>query len=569
MFSNRVSMDFKKFRVPIVLFLLALFLNIYGIWWGLPNYYNWSTDDQTPTQPLLVMKNHFKVNSDYPIFHYVLLGVVYSPYLVHLYLSGGLVNPHQGFPYGFTDPLTSLTVLLFLSRIVTAIMGAFIVVFVYLSVKALYGGKAGLFSALCVSFSYVIILFSHLGNLDIPYTFWFSIALYSYVKLIKTYKTKYYIFLGIFAGLAASTKDQSIGLLVLLPIPLMYLHFKHHIKGLGWVRTVFNKKLFYCLFSFIAVYALATNIIFNFSGYMYRLNFYRFTAVSEAMARTAYFPNTLLGHLQLFQDTLHQLGYCVGIALFFLFLTGLIYCLYKFDDYTFAFLIPLVSYYIFAIARVHYLDERRTIPIIVVLSFFAGRFLSDLVKNVDVKKFVYPVLVLIFSYSFLYGFSADLTMVYDSRHSAEDWMVKNIDKNAKIEVYNHYQCLPRFHALGFQNVSMIFFDYNQTERPPVLLFEPIINPPGLESLKVRNPDFIVIPLCCSTELEHVLFPEKRLSEKEMSNINKSKEHYLSLLLSEKAGYKIIKVFDNKIPFAPETPFLNKRANLPVIILKKE
>lgn len=538
----------EKFKVPIILFLIALFLNVYGIWWGLPNYYTWSTDDLTPTTPLLMAKNHFVINSEYPVFHFFLLDVVYSPYLAYLYFSSGLINPHQGFPYGFTDPLTSLTVLLFLSRLVSAFMGAFAVVFVYLSVKTLYGRKAALFSALCVSFSYTFILFSHLGNLDIPSIFWFTIALYSYSKLIKTYKLRYYILLGIFTALAASTKDQIVGFFVLLPLPLLWLHYKHHIGKVGLKNTIFNKKLLYCFLALSATYVLATNMIFNFSGYIFRLNWWS----SNNLERWAQFPSTIIGQLHLFLDTILKLKYSVGIALFILLLAGFIYCLYKFNSYTFAFLIPLISYYIFDIARIHYLYYRMTIPIIIVLSFFAGKFLSDIIKKLNYKKIIYLIIFIIFIYTFLYGFSADLTLAYDSRHSAEDWMINNIKKDANIEVYNDGKYLPRFHALGYENVSMVLFNYKDEGNPPILLFKPVIDSASLESLKKRNPDYIFFPGCCY----------------DISGYSKEKQDYLNILLSEKAGYKIVKVFDNKIPFAPETPFMYKRTNIPVIILKK-
>lgn len=544
-----MNFELNWFKVPLILFLLSLFINVYGIWWGLPNYYPWGVDDLTPNAPLLIAKNMLQIDSRYPIFHYVLLDVVYAPYLAYTYLTGGLVNPRSGFPYGFTDPLISLTVLMVLSRLVSAIMGSLSVVFVYFGVKALYGKKAALFSALSVAFSYVFILFSHLGNLDVPYTFWFSIALYSYVKLIKIYKTKYYILLGVFTALAIATKDQIVGFFILLPIPLLYFHLKNH-KKLGWKSAILNRKLLYCLLVLLLTYVLFNNIIVDFSGFMYRMNIWLSGGETDKYAQ---FPSTFLGQLGLFKDFIFKLEYSVGPALFALFLLSFFYGLIKFDRYKFALLIPLVSYYFFDIARIHYLYYRMTIPIIIVLSFFLGSFLSDLFKKENLKKIVYLVLIVVFAYTFTYGFSVDLELAYDSRHSAEDWMVKNIEKDARIEIYNDMRYLPRFHALGYENVSMVFLDYKGDEKPPLLLFEPIIDSSTPEALKKRSPDYIIMPGCCYN----------------IDDFSTQRKEYIRLLLSEKLGYKIIKVFDNKIPFAPETPFLNKRTNLPVIILKKE
>lgn len=564
-------MNLKRFRIPILLFLISLFLNIYGLWWGLPNCYTWSTDDLTPTQPLLIAKNFLRINSQYPIFHFVLQFMFYAPYLLYLYLTGGLISPHSSFPYGFTDPLTSLTVLLVISRVISAVMGSLTVVFVYLSVKTLYGKKAGFFSALSVCLCYIFIKYSHFGNLDIPYTFWFTIAIYFYARLLKTYNTKYYVLLGAFSALSICTKDQIMGFFIFLPAALLALHFKHHFKALGIKRTFLNKKIIYCILAFVLVYLVFNNVLIDFEGYKYRIHHF---ASGEATDDSAQFPNTFLGQIQLFQDFVYKLEDSVGLGLFFLFLIGFFYHIYKFDDYTFAFLIPLFSYYIFCFGRLYFVWYRVLIPVIIVLSFFAGRFLSDLVKRVNIKKFVYPLIILIFVYSFLHGFSADLSLVYDSRHSAEKWMIENVEKDARIEVYSDQKYLPRFFALGFKNVSRIFFSYKGTGTPPEMLFKPIIDQPDLESLKARNPDYIILPGARYEKLQHTLLLQGWLEKKEaeLSNTKESEEEirsYMELLLSEKAGYNVIKVFNNKIPFSPEPPFLEKRINIPVIILKRE
>ena len=72
-------MNLKKLKIPMILFLISLLLNVYGIWWGLPNYYPWGVDDLTPNTPLLIAKNKLQIDSRYPIFHFVLLDVVYAP----------------------------------------------------------------------------------------------------------------------------------------------------------------------------------------------------------------------------------------------------------------------------------------------------------------------------------------------------------------------------------------------------------------------------------------------------------------------------------------------------------
>lgn len=538
-------------RILVIVFLISLLINLFGIWWGLPNYYNWSSDDLTPNAPLSLASNMFHLNSRYPPFHYALLDFFYAPYLCFSYLSGGLVNPGHGFPYGFTDPLSSLTVLMLISRFVSSVMGGLAVVFVYLGVKSLYGKKAAFFSALSVAFSYVFIVFSHLGNLDVPCVFWFSVTLYFYARLIKSYKFKYYVLLGVFAAIAIATKDQILGFFVLLPLPLIYLHVRfHRKKGLkGFKSLFFNKKLVYCLLAFILSYAFFSNVIFDFSGFSYRFNYWYSGEGTDSYAQ---FSSGFEGQLGLFQDFLSQLSFSVGPALIYLFVTAFVFCILNLDSYKLAFLLPLISYYIFDIGRIHYLYYRMTIPIIIVLAYFLGALISKLFKLFEKRILLYFVLGFLFLCSFLYGLSADLNFVFDSRHSAEKWMVNNMDKGKSIEVYQDGSHLPRFHALGFENVYQVFFEYEGYEKPPVLLFEPVLTSPDIEELKERSPDYIVLSDCCYN----------------ITNFSPERLEYFNSINSGEAGYKLVKKFENKILFSPKTPFLLKRVNVPVKIFEK-
>ena len=83
---------------PVVLFVVALAVNVCGIGWGLPNgNETWANDAIQPGAPLSIL--HRVLVSEpwnsgwfwfkYPMGHVFVLGAVYAPYLAGLMLTGG------------------------------------------------------------------------------------------------------------------------------------------------------------------------------------------------------------------------------------------------------------------------------------------------------------------------------------------------------------------------------------------------------------------------------------------------------------------------------------------------
>ena len=90
---------------------LALVLPIAN--WGIPHVnadlraHAWGNDDQVPLAPLAELHNALvEARSDrnvaYPMFHYLLLGGAYAPYLAALKLGGDLERP-SGDIFGMTQ----------------------------------------------------------------------------------------------------------------------------------------------------------------------------------------------------------------------------------------------------------------------------------------------------------------------------------------------------------------------------------------------------------------------------------------------------------------------------------
>ena len=93
---------------------LALLVYVPAIGWGLPAVTGgdvirgWDVDGISGIGPLAEFFNLLVGPTPdwyvvYPLFHYLLLGICYAPYLAWLWMSGGLASPSSVYPFGFDD----------------------------------------------------------------------------------------------------------------------------------------------------------------------------------------------------------------------------------------------------------------------------------------------------------------------------------------------------------------------------------------------------------------------------------------------------------------------------------
>jgi len=533
---SKIVTSITKLHVnrPLVgILLLSLFLNSLGIWYGLPyptppawipdgdKEPIWVFDSMAPVGPLAAGKDGFSwggwshQETTYPLAHYMLLGILYAPYVGYLFLSGGFeADPSPGYPYGLSDPTTALTVLTLIARVVAILMGTGIVLTTYLIAKEVFDRRAALLSALIVALCNTLIFYAHMTNLDVPYIFWSMLALWAYVRLVKQGHLRYCVLLGVFAAVAIATKDQAYGLFLLLPLPVLWVHYRHYGKGplnvKEFIRLVFHKNVVLAMLSFLMAFTLANNLLFNFPRFVLHMK----TAIGYQDQDRHLNPAFVVDHFRLFGLTLDYLRRSMGLPFLLVSIAGLIYCIFRFPKRTWPLLVPLVSYYfLFLVAGLFYVHARHVIPIAIILSLFGGKVLADLISSKRMPSWAsHTLLTLVFGYSMLYGLSADLTLLNDSRHIAGLWLERNVAKGARIEVYSRPIFLPRF-----------LYDYQ--------VYQTEFNGDYFSDLKRRRPDYVIV-----TEQQYRTNADQseavRFLEARQENPN------LQALLSEQLGYQL-------------------------------
>lgn len=496
---------------------ISLSLNLYQIQWGLPTGdRDWSPDSVAPLKPLAYAKSLVDQEPwvfKYPPFHFMVLSVFYAPYVLYLYLTDGIAAPTGVYPYGLKDPEVSLMVFTLIARITSAVMGTGTVLVSYYTVKILYGWRAGLISALLIASSYAIIYYSHNANVDVPQLFWISLALFSFVSLLKAYKTKYYLLLGLFAALAIGTKDSAYALFLGIAPVLLYFHLQHEqaANGKGRVLSALvDRKLLYGFSTFVIVLIMVFNVPFNWQGFAEHVQFHLGKSMrANRVIREA--ASVFQGDLTLIGRYLLYIVEANGLPSFLLLVGGFLYCLFKFPGKSWMFLVLIGIYYIFFLRIRGGPHLRYVLPLYLLLTWQAGKFASDLMDLKKIGRALSIILVsLVLVHSLVYGFSVDLLLARDPRYTAEEWMERNIPREATILAVDPDYSLPRFPQGRDVRYRTLWSDSGRET-----------------NIMDLNPDYIVIGMSLPRRLERKSTIEAFFSER---------------------GYQPVASFKSEIPF---------------------
>jgi 4-amino-4-deoxy-L-arabinose transferase-like glycosyltransferase len=455
-----------KDRLLLAILALALVLYLVGIGWGLPYNISWSIDDISPWKPLTLPWRWFESFHKYPYLHWFLSLLLYSPYLAWLMVTGKLdssclptILPEE---QCFADPVGAPTVLMLISRLLSALMGVGVVAGVYLLSRELLRDRlAALFAALIAAVSYILVLYAHLGNLDVPVTFWFAISLVFFARIAGGGSRRDHLAFGLFAACALATKDSIIGAYALTCLAIWIVHVRRH-------RRIVDADLLGLAAVLVVVYALVQNALFNWSGFVEHWKLWLPTGeFMEGQRRSS--P----GYAQLQARFLRALAGSMGVPLLVLCAAGLPYACWR-RPRTALLLVPAVSYILFSLVLSAFIAERFMIPLVVILAVFGGVLASALVRAPRARIAGVPLVALALGHGLLYALHGDLVLRNDSRYRAEEWLRANADPSARVASCSVPVDLPRMDRLGFR---------------------PEFVPPDescAEGLRARRPDYVIV-----------------------------------------------------------------------------
>jgi hypothetical protein len=483
-------------RGLILVVLLTLVLNGLGLEWGLPlsGIHGWDIDAIAPMGPLIAAKRmivddwwNSAYYNKYPMGHFFILMVAYAPYLAYLKLTGGWRTPSEVYPFGLESPETALTMLTLIARSVNVLMGVGIVLCVYLTARRFGGQTAAFFSALTIALSPPFVFYAHTGNVDTPSLFWCAVAMFALGRFVDgRHRPQDFVLLGGAVGMAAATKEQTLGLFLLLPLSVLILHAQHARPGpsSAWavIRAAGARGPLIALAAACAVFVLATHLIFNWDGNMLRFR-WRIYKIHPIYGTN--YPGgqpEVDGPVEALAEMAAHTLEAMNPVLFFASVVGLV-VLPLSRRWARHFALALLSYAAFAAALFPFFRARFVMQAVLVLAFFAGPVLAYVwTLAVNRSRPLAAAVVVSCAYSFLYGFDVNYMLMADARYEAEAWLEARAAPAATVEAFSGPTYLPRFP----RHVSVRYSEMTATE---------------LAGLHQRSPDFLVLSSAFSRRFE--------------------------------------------------------------------
>jgi hypothetical protein len=378
----------------------------------------------------------------YPPLHYYILTLSYAPFWILHTLH--VLNFHA-FPV--------YTVLFFLGRLISLLMGTAAVFMVYRCGLEIYDRRSSIFAAFITSLIAPFIFYAKITCVDIPYTFWVIFSLFFFIRILKKHSLPDYLLFASTAALAVCTKDQAYGFYVLTCAAIVISHHfsaRKDGKNAGILRSLVHRNIVLSVLLAAVLFLAIHNVLLNREGFLAHVQI----LFQKGGKINRLYPNSVSGHATMFWQSLKHLRFSMGWPFFLAGVGGVLASIIRKrrNNLLLSLLIPAVSYYIFvSLTLSNYV--RYFIPICVILSLFGGWLLSGFLKPGSKFHAIRVVVVsLAFVYSIVYAVSVDILMARDSRYHVEQWLEKNIESNAVIGITDSAVYLPRLD--GYKTVHI-------------------------------------------------------------------------------------------------------------------
>jgi hypothetical protein len=425
----------------------------------MPN--SWAPDEFSPLLVHDAIQQKFSNGWQvlYPPGHIYVLATVLAP--IELLDRVGVVE--------FGSRPTYL-VAFYLIRLTSIVMASLTVLVVFQITRELLDARSGLFAALTVGFAVPFVFYAKLANVEVPYLLWVSLSLLYYIRILAAHQRRHYVLFGLTAALAIGTKDQAYALYLLMPaiIPLSdYMHRRRAGEQAPLRRSFVNGNTVSVVLVGGTTLALIHNLLFNWTGAVERLRIMTGPITTSLQE----FPNTMAGHAAMLSLALRHLQFSMGWPLFVAAIAGVLLALLHSRERPRApaMLAPILSYWIFLIVPLMYHYDRYLLPIVVILSIFAGYGMAVFTQPGAFAAVRRMLAAAAIAFSVAYAASVDVLLVSDGRYAAERWIRDHIPAGSRVMAVGYDLYVPRLDKLDV---------ITSTE-------------PTLEEVSAASPDYLI------------------------------------------------------------------------------
>ena len=433
----------------------SLVLNLVGIWWGLPS--SWVGDELSPKQVFIALSQRFSGGwfDRYPPFHFYVLTVAFSPWVLVKWL--GWIH---------VSDVVEDVMLVVLGRAIGLAAGVGTLMAVYACGARTFGKRAGLFAVAMAGLFSPLVFYSKTANPEMPYVFWFALSLVFYVRLLRTLTLKDAVLFSATATLAICTKDQAYALYLSAPLVIIYhLWRSNRDRGVAHPlrEAVLNARLGLAGATAAALFITIHNIPFNLSGFIDHVRY--ITGLGSKSYRIV--EPTLAGRVALLGLTADLLRRSWGWPLLCVSLIGMVVAMTARQSRRVAICLALVmvSYYVGFINVILYNYDRYLLPIGIVQALFGGVALDRLcgLKAAPARAWRVVLVAGVFAYTFLYAATVDVLMIRDSRYTAEHWLRARVGPDDVVGTMFPLVVLPRLD--DFQSLDLGTIEDVQRKAP--------------------------------------------------------------------------------------------------------
>ena len=399
------------FASPRWLLAIAFLLILPGLFWGLPSAVTPQVDAPVPLGPLYFFAEYRnpQVDTIYPAFHQLLLLPVYAVAIGVYWVAGGISHLTSAWPYGMRDVSALFSSLILLSNLVATVMG---LIMLYLAWRLADSHKNWSWAGILIAATNgVYIYYCRVGNLDIPYNFWWAVCLF--------FLWGYFFREGLFrasllpaafaAACAAGSKDQACGLAMGAALAILIFP---GFKAQALIRRLRNSFAFGFLFlAFYAVVAILPHPV----RWWYHLLY-----ILADVAPTP-IPRTPAGEVQTLVLTLGWLWKVFTLPVLALAAAGALFLFRSRRSREFwVMALPLLTYYVVAVMPTRVFYPRFTIPFfvpMVVLVIHGAGWLADSVFASPPLRLAWTAaLVVLIAYQFVASYlPVTYAQVYDMK----------------------------------------------------------------------------------------------------------------------------------------------------------
>jgi hypothetical protein len=453
-FRERLLAD----RLPWLFGSLAFLLYLPGIWWGLPEatssnaLHGWDIDGVAGVPVLAEFANLLREPQPdwfltYPLFHYLVLGALYAPYLAFLLLTGGLAEPTPEYPYGFADPVTAMATLALIGRVASLLMACGVVVTTYFIGRTIWDRRSAAWAAVVMLTATPMVFYARTGNLDVPMMFWTALGLLVMVRILRHgFSRSRAVWLGAFAALSVATKDQACA--AWLPALLM-LTIEHVRRTRSWRLPLV------LVGSGTLTYLAATGMLIEPTRHLAHLHFIRDTEnyLGSHVTWNFQHPATAAGYALMLWDGVVILYDMLGPLLMAFAVLGSIASWRdtRVTPLLFAMSVAHVALFLMPLRLMLY---RYLFFLLVPLALWAGRAVALALASPGWRARAATAAVTL-GVLWQFAVAADITyqMLRDARYTAADWLAQHTTTGDRAGFFGSSVQLPNLPA-GVEQVRL-------------------------------------------------------------------------------------------------------------------